>query len=237
MFVKSDSLTNRVADEISRIILEGGLRPGDKLPSMAALEARFGVSHTVMREALRMLETRGLVQVQHGKGVIVSLSSAKALGRSFNAVFRLHDGTLSHLMEVRSILETEAAQLAALRRTDQNLAAMEACLRKMEQSPESPSGYVDADVAFHNALVEATHNPVLINVISSLQDLLIESREKTFRGPPQGAARALRAHRRVYDMVRAQDPLGAREAMLQHLRETQEDIEVAIKEGRLDHRL
>ena len=225
MPIKSDSLTNRVADEVSRMILEGRLRP------------RLGVSHTVMREALRMLETRGLVQVQHGKGVIVSLSSAKALGRSFNAVFRLHAGTLSHLMEVRSILETEVAQLAAQRRTDQDLAEMEACLRDMERWSESPSGYVDGDVAFHNALVEATHNPVLINVVSSLQDLLIESREKTFRGPPQGALRALRAHHRLYDMVKAQDALGAREAMLQHLRETQEDIEIAIKEGRLNHRL
>lgn len=201
---------------------------------MAELEAHFGVSHTVMREALRVLETRGLVQVQHGKRVLVSLSPSEALGVSLSTVFRLHNGTLLHLMEFRTMLETGVASLAAARRTDQDVRSMETCLEEMEQLIDSPKGYVDADVAFHNALVAATHNPVLTSVTNSLQGLLIESREVTFHG---SGARALEAHRQLYEMVKAQDPEGAKDAMLQHLRETQEDMEIAIAEGRLGKEL
>ncbi len=237
MSMRPYSLTYRAADEVSSMILSGGLRPGDRLPPIGELEARLGVSHTVMREALRMLETRGLVQVQHGKGVIVSPSSSGALGASLNAVFRLHDGTLFHLMEYRTILETEIARLAAVRRTDDNLREMEKSLQDLEAEIESPRGYVDADVAFHDALVAATQNPVLINVTGSLQSLLVESREITFRGPPAGAARALNAHRRIYEAVKAQDPEGAVAAMQDHLRDTLDDIQVAIAEGRLKYKL
>jgi GntR family transcriptional repressor for pyruvate dehydrogenase complex len=237
MPVRPYSLTHRVAEEISQMILSSGLRPGDKLPPMAELEARLGVSHTVMREALRMLETRGLVQVQHGKGVIVSARSSDALSASLNTVFRLHNGTLFHLMEFRAILEIEVARLAAERRTDDNLREMRACLREMEQAAEIPRGYVDADVGFHNALVRATHNPVLISVTSSLQDLLIKSREITFRGPPTGATRALNAHRSIYEAVKARDAEGAASAMHRHLQETLQDIEIAVREGRLEQKL
>ena len=232
--LRSDSLTYKVADEISEMILNGDLRPGDRLPPMAELEAHFGVSHTVMREGLRVLETRGLVQVQHGKRVLVSLSPSEALGVSLSTVFRLHNGTLLHLMEFRIILETEVASLAAMRRTDQDLRSMETYLKEMEQLIDSPKGYVDADVAFHNALVGATHNPVLISVTNSLQGLLIESRQITFHG---SAARALKAHRRIFETAKAQDPQRAKDAMFQHLRETQEDIENAIAEGRLGKEL
>jgi len=231
--LRTGSLTSQVCDEISRMILEGGMRPGDKLPSMADLEARFGVSHTVMREALRVLETRGLVQIQHGKGAVVSQSPSEALGLSLSTIFQLHDGTMVNLMELRTILETEVARLAAIRRNDQDLEAMEASLKRFEHPPLSTDVYIDADVAFHNALVSATYNPVLGSVINSLQWLLVESRSITFRGPAEGVTRALKAHWRIYEMVKAQDPEGAKNAMLQHLQETQEDIELAIKEGRL----
>ncbi|PWH12949.1 MAG: hypothetical protein DDG58_14810 [Ardenticatenia bacterium] len=237
MSIRPYSLTYRVAEEISQMILASGLRPGDRLPPMAELEARLGVSHTVMREALRMLETRGLVQVQHGKGVIVAPRSSDALSASLNAVFRLHNGTLLHLMEFRTILEVEVARLAAERRTDENLREMQVCLQEMEQAAETPRGYVDADVGFHNALVRATHNPVLISVTSSVQDLLVKSREITFRGPPAGITRALNAHRRIYEAVRDRDAEGAAAAMRRHLQETLQDIEIAIQEGRLEQKL
>jgi GntR family transcriptional activator of glc operon len=234
---RTNSLTYQVAEEISKIILDGGLRPGERLPSMAELEVRFGVSHTVMREALRVLEARGLVQVQHGKRVLVALAPSEAITTSLSAILRLHDGTLLHLMEFRTILENEVASLAAARRTDKDLHKLKACLAEMEHSLDSPQGYVDADVAFHNALVDATHNPVLIGVTNSLHELLVESREVSFRGPPVGGSRALKAHQRIYQMVKAQDKQAARDAMHQHLRETQEDMEIAIAEGRLGNKL
>ncbi len=236
--LRTNSLTHQVADEISKMILEGGMRPGERLPSMAELEARFGVSHTVMREALRVLEARGLLQVQHGKRVLVSPTLSEAISTSLSTILRLHNGTLLHLMEFRTILETEVAGMAALRRTNEDLWKLKTCLEEMQQSLDSPKGYVDGDVAFHNTLVAATHNPVLISVTNSLQGLLIESREITFRGPAGGGGtRALRAHQRIYEMVKAQDPGGAKDAMRQHLAETQEDMEIAIAEGRLGKEL
>jgi GntR family transcriptional repressor for pyruvate dehydrogenase complex len=230
-------LAHRVADEISEMLVEGNMQPGDQLPSMADMETQLGVSHSVMREALRILESRGQVQIQHGKKVIVSANSAEALSVALASVLRLHASTLSHLMEYRRILEPAVAELAAERRTEQDMALMEAALKAAEGTPTTREVYVDADLAFHNALLNASHNPVLRNISDSIMYLMATSREITFRGPVEGVQRALRAHRRICEVVVSGDAEGAREATLRHLVETQEDLDLAIKEGRLDYRL
>jgi DNA-binding GntR family transcriptional regulator len=140
-----------------------------------------------MREALRILETRGLIQIQHGKGAFVSHRSAEAFSVSMSTVFRLQDATLAELMEFRYILETAVAGLAAARRTEDDLRKLKACMDAFACPPLLHKVYVDADMEFHSVLVSVTHKPILTSVIGSLQGLMIESREKTFRGPYGGA--------------------------------------------------
>jgi GntR family transcriptional repressor for pyruvate dehydrogenase complex len=146
-----------------------------------------------MREALRILETRGLIQIQHGKGAFVSHRSAEAFSVSMSTVFRLQDATLAELMEFRYILETAVAGLAAARRTEDDLRKLKACMDAFACPPLLHKVYVDADMEFHSVLVSVTHKPILTSVIGSLQGLMIESREKTFRGPYGGRGPGARA--------------------------------------------
>lgn len=231
-FARSTGLAERVANHISSVILDSGMQPGAKLPSMADLETRFQVSHSVMREALRMLQSRGIVEIQHGKGVIVSPHSTEALSDTLGGVLRLHASTIYHLMEYRYLLEVAVVQLAAERRNEEDLLRMEGALRSSEGEPNR-AVYVDADLAFHNALVDATRNPVLRTVSDSIRRLMANSREVSFRGPKDGVGRALQAHREIYERVKARDVEGARLAMVSHLDQTQEDLDLAICEGRL----
>lgn len=235
--VRSAGLAQRIADEVSSMILDDRMQPGTRLPSMAELETKYGVSHSVMREALRMLESRGLVDIQHGKGVAVSSRSAEALSNTLGGVLRMHASTLNHLMEYRHILEVAVVELAAERRTDEDLARMEAALRGLEGEPTDHAVHVDADLAFHTALIDATRNPVLRSATDSVRRLMAKSREISFRGPSVGVSRSLRAHREIFECVKAKDVSGARLAMLRHLNQTQEDLDLAIAEGRLDYLL
>lgn len=235
--LKADSLSDKVVDEITNMILRGGMHIGDWLPSVAELEANLGVSRTVVREALRILETRGLVQIHHGKGVMVTGNQVQALLEYLDLTFRVQRSTLYELMEVRTILEVEIAWLAAIRRTEEDLKEMEEALDRMARKAATPEGYVDADIDFHNALLKAAHNSVLSSVAQPIGELLRKSRELTFRGPTEGVTRARLAHQQIYDRVKAQDVDGARQAMQQHLLKTKEDIDLAVKEGRLKEEL
>lgn len=233
---RTTTLALMTANDIESMIISEGMRPGDRLPKMADLEEKFEVSHSIMREALRMLETRGLLQIQHGIGSVVASPSiaTNALSASLGSVFRMRLSSWMHLLEFRRVLEPAIAEMAAERRTDEDLAAIESALAASRGSPISKDIYVKADINFHNALVDATHNPVIASVMHSIQAQMEKSREITFRGPEEGVSRALHNHQKIFERVKAQDPEGARKAMIRHLEQTKEDLELAIQQGRID---
>lgn len=212
------------------MVVSSGLAPGDRLPPERELCARLGVSRTVVREALNLLEARGLISIEHGRGAVVSGGSPGAVRDSLGLLLRVQPKTLRELLEVRGILETEIAGLAAERADAEDVAAMRVQLDRMRGSIEAPEGYVDADVAFHASLARAARNDVLLTMFEPAVELLRASRQFS-AARPGNALRALGEHEKILKRIQDGDAAGARKEMRLHLANTAEDIEAAVGEG------
>ncbi len=209
--IRPPPLRTIVADRLQEAIAEGRFVEGQYLPPEPDLCRLFGVSRTVVREALGTLEARGLIAVQHGRGAIVLPSRAPAVSSLLHFEWRAGRGALSQLLEVRRVLETAAARLAATRATAADLQRMDEALGRMAAA-QTAEEYISADLAFHAAIVLATGNPILGLLNDALADLLHASRRQTYFIP--GAVESsLRDHRLVYERIAAGDPTGAEREM------------------------
>ena len=215
------------------MVISGGFRPGERLPPERELCERLGVSRTVVREALNLVEARGLVSIEHGRGAVVSGGESRAVRDTLGLLLRVRPKTLWELLEMRGILEVEVAGLAAGRAGPEDVGEMRVQVERMRGSIEAPEGYVDADVAFHALLARAARNGVLLTMLEPVVDLLRASR-RVSAARPGNARRALAEHERILDDVQSGDAEGARQKMRSHLANTARDIEAAIREGTLE---
>jgi DNA-binding FadR family transcriptional regulator len=216
-------LHREVAEVLCERILSGEFPEKSLLPTERALCEEMGVSRTVVREAVKFLESRGLVRVERGRGMIVQEPQSGPVSETLKLALRRHEHVIEHLMEVRKMLEVGMAALAAERRTEQNLEAMRECLSVMRAKPGEPEGYVDADVQFHAEILKAAQNPVLLVLFEPVEELLRKSRKESFSGPRMVKLRTAQ-HEEVYERIAAGDPEGAKEAMSRHLSDTERDV-------------
>jgi len=208
-------LYEEIVSQIQDLIIQEQLQPGDKLPPERQLIKQFGVSRTVVREAIRALEEKGLVEVKHGRGVYVAQLSSDSVSESLALLFRVRKSSLMALLEVREILEVEIAGLAAQRATEEDKEEMEQALRHEAELLDSLGEYVEADLRFHELLTKAAHNEVLPILLNPLAELLRESRRVTSE-PPGSTKLSLQGHREIFKAVKNGDKEQAREAMRQH---------------------
>jgi GntR family transcriptional repressor for pyruvate dehydrogenase complex len=212
--------------EYAREIVGGRLAAGDALPREVTVAERFGVSRGVAREALRALEERGLVTVRHGSATTVNprtdwdLFDPEVIAAALDGPAAVD--LLAEYLECRVIVETEAAGLAAERAGDEQIADLEACLRRMEDAlsvrgaQARERAYHAADVAFHAALVAATGNGALLSLVRRVDDALLAARYPLSR-PAARRSRALPEHAAILAAVKARDPAAARAALRAHL--------------------
>lgn len=153
-------LTDEAELQLEGLILEGSLRPGDRLPSERELGEKLGVSKTVVREAVRSLVTRGLVEVRPGLGTYVRQFDPGLIVRPMNLLLRAGDFKVEHIHEVRQVLEVNLAGLAAERAHESDLDAMQETIRKLQSPQISPTEFAETDVAFHRRLAAAADNPL-----------------------------------------------------------------------------
>jgi GntR family transcriptional repressor for pyruvate dehydrogenase complex len=226
-------LRDRAADQILDMLISGGLNPGERLPPERELCARLNVSRTVVREALNLLEARGLISIEHGRGAVVSGGNTDAVRDTLGLILRVRPKVLWELLEMRKILEVEIAGLAAERATEEHVQAMRTQLERMLASIDTPSGYVDADVEFHAVLARAARNEVLLTMLEPIVDLLRASRRVSASRRPGSALRALGEHEEILRCVEVADTDGARRAMRAHLANTARDIEAVLGEEAL----
>ncbi len=215
------------------MVVSSGLSPGERLPPERVLVERLGVSRTVVREALNLLEARGLISIEHGRGAVVSGGDTGAVRDTLGLLLRVKPKTLWELLEMRVILEVEVAGLAAERATPGDVEAMRVPLQRMRDLIETPEGYVDADVEFHAVLARSARNAVLLTMLEPVVDLLRASR-RVSTSRPGSAFRALGEHEEILHRVEAGDAEGARQEMRAHLENTAKDIEAALGEGALE---
>ena len=229
--VQSSRLYEQIVEQIEQSVQKGDLKPGDQLPAERELAEQFGVSRTAVREAVKALREKGLVEAYPGKGTFITSGSSNPMRQSIDRMMRSAqvDAT-SSLVEVREILEPEIAALAAVRATEENLNSLRESVAVMDAAKRDPDAYIEADLDFHLELAEAAANPLILSLIDSIVGVLREQRIRIFEvegGPDRGQYH----HKRILEAMEHQDAEGAREAMRAHLRQVREDSPSASKDN------
>jgi GntR family transcriptional regulator, transcriptional repressor for pyruvate dehydrogenase complex len=210
-------LSDRVADEVLKSILARGLKPGDPLPAERELADQFEVSRTVVREAVRSLVGKGIIEARAGRGLTVAAVDPATMVETFH--FYVHGSPsidLAKIHEVRTTLEVHIAGLAADNATPEDLGALVSACEAIEAAPPGGEAHARADVAFHRALAAASENDVYVLLLDVLARPLIEVRRATSTRPG-GWKLAGEQHREILERVVARDAAGARQAMQSHL--------------------
>jgi GntR family transcriptional repressor for pyruvate dehydrogenase complex len=220
------TLTEKVADNLVAFILEEDLQNGQMLPSSADLAERYGVSRTVVREAIADLAGRGILQRGQGRETIVVSPGQEQLGGLL--LFRtLHDGVSSEeVQETRRAIEAITSGLAAARRTPEQLQGLEEALASMKAA-ETDAEFHDADVRFHNVLAQASQNRLILLIFEGIEALVREVRFRATAGRRmrgESFESVIAAHAAICEAVERRDPRQAETAMLVHLRQTEEGL-------------
>jgi len=221
--VHSGRLYQQIVEQIERRVLNGDIRHGDRLPTERELAEQFGVSRTAVREAMKALAQKGLIQVRPGRGTFVIDGTSQAMRHSLSLMMMLGQAdAIGSLVEVREILEPEIAARAALRATDADIATLRDAVAAMDATLDDPDMFIAADHAFHRTLAEGTQNLIILNLIDSIVNLLQEQRKRIslVRG---GIERGQYHHKQILEAVVRRDPGAAREAMLAHLHQIRAD--------------
>jgi GntR family transcriptional repressor for pyruvate dehydrogenase complex len=218
----------QIVQQIEESILENRMKPGDQLPPERELALQFGVSRTAVREAMKALREKGLVEAYSGRGTFVIDGTSQAIRESLDRMMKIgQPGNQAQLVEVREILEPDIAALAAARADEQHLATMREAIAVMDRTPRDPDAYIEADLDFHLSLAEAVDNPFILSLLDSIVGLLREQRMKIFSvegGPERGQYH----HKRILEAIERHDPDAAREAMRAHLRQVRSDSQSPV---------
>lgn len=222
------ALVDHVVEEVRQAIVRGDYPVGGELPAAEKLAIGFGVSMTVIREAMRVLRSQGLVEVFQGKRPLVAAADSTAavsmLGQSLGRAGRMED-----LMQVRWGLEVAIAAIAAEKATPEHLIRLAAAVDEMRDGT-TVNRQVDADVQFHRVLADATGNPLFPILLQSLEALLREFRRQAIE--VRGVRSGIKEHAAVLEAVRSRDPQAAREAMIRHMKLAERTLRKELPAGR-----
>ena len=220
--VAHGKLPDQVEETLTNLIVEGSLKTGEFLPSGGKLAQMLGVSLVVLREALRSLEARGLVEIQHGKGVLVKAADSSSASELLRLLMQRKGMTLADLWQARTILETEIAALAAAQASPEQIETLQEAVLGFG-STRDVATLVELDTRFHDTLIEAAGNPVLGLLMETISDLVREGRKAALSSAPPDET--MEGHRAVLEAVCARDPHAARQAMRVHLQQARQELE------------
>ncbi|UUW88113.1 FadR/GntR family transcriptional regulator [Pimelobacter simplex] len=205
-------LYEQVAEQITEWITATGLAVGDRLPPERELAQQLGVSRATLSQALVALEVVGVVTVRHGDGTVLTRPTEGTIAQAIRA----HADRLPEIIETRDALETKIAALAAERRTDADLAEIEAAIAAMETDVAAGGRGVEGDERFHAAVTAASHSALLARLMLEIGPLVRETRLESLSQPERPHA-SLAGHRRIADAIAAGDPAAAAAAMHAHI--------------------
>jgi GntR family transcriptional repressor for pyruvate dehydrogenase complex len=227
----------QIVKALQDFIIEGNLKHGTELEPERVLASRLEVSRFSLREALRVAQAQGLIEIARGRRPRVARMSGAAAAQMIALVLRRTKKTLLDLIAARQALETQIARLAALHATEAQIVEMQETIETMERSRENPEVCVEEDIKFHDVLVKATENVVFEVMLSPLAELLRDSRKETIR---QGIDRVVVGHKAILAAVQRRDPEKAAQAMFRHLKMAEEDLKSILgnpNAGRADRGL
>jgi GntR family transcriptional repressor for pyruvate dehydrogenase complex len=214
--LRKTRLAEEIADRIRVLILDGTVPTGRPLPSERLLAARFGVSRGSVRDAFRMLETIGLLETRHGQGTFAHELTLDRLVVPLASVLTYRRDLQEELLDVRRMFEPAVARVAATRASDADLADLQRIVDTQRRKLRSGRSAIVEDTAFHAILARATQNRVVMRIMETLNDLLIESRKLTLKqkGRP---LRSIEGHEAVVAALRRRDADAAARAMHTHI--------------------
>jgi len=214
--LREPRLSDKVADMMLKTILSERLDVGDRLPSERELGEQFGVSRTVVREAVRALAAKGVIEVRAGSGLRVAAVNAAAVSESMSLFLHGVGLDFEKVHEVRSMLEVHIAGLAAERATDDDLAQLRAAHAQMHSEIDDVATASHTDLEFHRIIARSTHNDLFLLLMDSIGTSLLNIRRGNLSHGPTATA-TLDQHQRILDRIEHHDPQGARDAMAAHL--------------------
>ena len=214
--IKKTRIAEEVADRIRTLILDGTFPQAQPLPSERVLTERFGVSRGSIRDALRILETIGLLETRHGRGTFPHELTVDRLVAPLASVMTSQHDLQDELLDVRRMFEPAVARAAATRMTDEDFADVQRILDAQRRKLKTGQSAIVEDTAFHAVLARSTRNRVVVSLMATLNDLLVESRTLALRqiGRP---AKSVEGHEAVVAALRRRDAEGAARAMCDHI--------------------
>ena len=218
------SACESVVEYIKNGIIDGRLKPGDRLPSEQRLSELLGVSRGTLREAFKKLQLMGVVAVRQGEGTFVTKVSPGAMMRSLSPMLLMDHSSILELIEARKIIEAETASLCCLRASPAEIEEIESILKAMTECSNLDLEHFDElDIEFHMRLAKAAKNRVLLRILETLRDLLFEQIREVLKDP-EGATRACKYHRQIYSALVDRDPKLAKRHMLAHLKNVEDTL-------------
>lgn len=222
-------LAEQVVDVIIRRILSGELKPGDPLPAERELARTFGVGRPAIREAIRALSMRNLVDVKQGGATRIASLSPKSLVEPFEVMFTVGRSNIDYLFEARLILEPSIAELAAQRISDEQVSALESTIDTSRDTIGDQESFLRTDALLHGLILQAADNPVLTSIMTAIAQLGVRSRQQTSQ-LMKVRERTISDHEAIVSALGERDPGGSSYAMARHLRNVLEAYSAGLPE-------
>jgi GntR family transcriptional repressor for pyruvate dehydrogenase complex len=221
--IKKTRIYEEVVSQIHDLIREGKLKAGDQLPSERELADTFKVSRASVREAIRALEAEGLIISRTGAGTFVAQLPMESLVDTLATLLSKEKDALADIFEMRRVIESEIASLAAERATEKDVEGLKNILDKQRDQVQKGETGVQADAEFHFAISQATQNQALQRLVSAVMELLSQSREESLQTPGRNEA-SLVSHYKILEAIERHDRQAARKAMLEHIEQVEKNI-------------
>lgn len=209
-------LIDQIIEIIGRLIAEGALKPGDTLPSERDLSEMLKVSRTSVRQALKALDVLGVLEISPGSRTFLNKSISKLLINPLKFMTLMHDVTTLELFGTRKIIEVALARSAAVNANEADIKKMRNTLKIAEDNLNDPKRYVLVEMEFHDDIFKAAGDRVLSAIMASINNLLLESREKS-ANLFTNLKDSLKQHTKIFEAIKEKDPDKAGSAMLDHL--------------------
>ena len=230
--IVSTSICEVLVKELQTRIYEGVYKAGDRLPPERALLQEFNISRGSLREALKQLQMVGLLKIKQGSGIFVSEESAvQGMMEFFNSRLLVSRAEIVELMQVRKLIESECAFLAAKKATNNEIEELEKILQRMESMVNFPESFIKGDVAFHFQIAKMSRNSLFPKILDSIRSLLLNQQRA---GLEIGGAipRACKFHRKIYESVKSRHSRVSSQEMLAHLEDVEENLKIHMKNPR-----
>lgn len=229
--VNSPKITDLIIEQIRETILNGEIKPSEKLPPERELGARFKASRVAVREALKKLEASGLLIIKPGSGVFVAETNSKTMSDSLYSILRMQNTSLNEVTEARLIFEPHVARLAAERISEEDILMLEANIKETEKVLKTNKPPTIENVEFHALVAASVHNTVISLTMKTLLDvskiMTIETRENV-QERIAISFRSYEQHKHILNAFRQKSPENAYRIMFSHIIDVQEALKKAI---------